>query len=435
MTRMLRAALVLMLAGTAGGCRDDARAPLRFWAMGREGEVVRDLVKDFERETGIRVEVQQIPWSAAHEKLLTAYVGRSTPDVAQLGNTWISEFTALHALDPLDARVASSTALTRESFFPGIWDTNVLDGTTWGIPWYVDTRVLFYRRDLLARAGYDSIPGTWEAWRTCMRAIKRQAGEQKYAIFLPTNEWTVPVLLGLQAGSPLLDDEGTRGAFSAPEFRRAFDFFIALFRESLAPPLSGTQIANLYQEFERGYFSMYVTGPWNVGEFKNRLPANMQRSWATAPMPGPEGGASRVSLAGGSSLVLFSASRRHDDAWKLIEFLSRPDQQIRFYHACGDLPARREAWRDTSLTNDAPMRAFGEQLERVVPTPKVPEWEQIAIRLQSTIESVVRGATSADSALTALDRDVNQMLEKRRWLMEKRRAAPPAAAQPAGGTP
>jgi multiple sugar transport system substrate-binding protein len=429
------AALVLTIAGMAAGCGDDAHAPLRFWAMGREGEVVRDQVRDFERETGIRVEVQQIPWSAAHEKLLTAFVGHSTPDVAQLGNTWISEFTALHALDPLDARVASSATLKRESFFPGIWDTNVLDGTAWGIPWYVDTRVLFYRRDLLARAGYDSIPDTWEGWRKCMHAIKRQAGEQKFAIFLPTNEWTVPVLLGLQAGSPLLADEGTRGAFSAPEFRRAFDFYIGLFRESLAPPLSGTQIANLYQEFERGYFSMYVTGPWNVGEFKHRLPPDMQGAWATGPMPGPEGGASRVSLAGGSSLVLFHASRRHDDAWKLIEFLSRPDQQLRFYQACGDLPARREAWRDTSLTHDAPLRAFGDQLERAVPTPKVPEWEQIAIRLQATVESVVRGAASPDSALATLDRDVNQMLEKRRWLMEKRRSQLHASALHAGGTP
>ena len=90
------AALVL-----GAACAPQAGGPeaVRFWAMGREGEVVQELVRDFERENpGIRVEVQQIPWSAAHEKLLTAFVGRSTPDVAQLGNTWIAEFAALRAL-------------------------------------------------------------------------------------------------------------------------------------------------------------------------------------------------------------------------------------------------------------------------------------------------------------------------------------------------
>jgi hypothetical protein len=54
------------------------------------------------------IEVQQIPWTAAHEKLLTAFVGKSTPDLAQLGNTWVSEFVQLNALEPLGPRVAAS---------------------------------------------------------------------------------------------------------------------------------------------------------------------------------------------------------------------------------------------------------------------------------------------------------------------------------------
>ena len=58
--------------------------------MGREGEVVAELIPQFERDNpGIRVEVQQIPWQSAHEKLLTAFAGRVTPDVAQLGSSWV----------------------------------------------------------------------------------------------------------------------------------------------------------------------------------------------------------------------------------------------------------------------------------------------------------------------------------------------------------
>ena len=99
----LCAALAAGLAA-CGGAREPGKTQIRFWAMGREGEVVTELVRDFERENpAIEVQVQQIPWSAAHEKLLTAHVGGSTPDLAQLGNTWVSEFAALHALEPLDA--------------------------------------------------------------------------------------------------------------------------------------------------------------------------------------------------------------------------------------------------------------------------------------------------------------------------------------------
>jgi len=416
--------LVLPLLATSCARDHAERASIRFWAMGREGEVVQELVRDFERENpGIEVEVQQIPWNAAHEKLLTAHVGRATPDAAQLGNTWVPEFAALRALEPLPSWIASSGAVPESAYFSGIWDTNVVDGVVYGVPWYVDTRLLFYRRDLLAKAGYPRMPGSWSEWRRAMVAVKRVVGKDRYAIFLPTNVYTPWIVFGLQTGSPLLADNGTRGVFADSAYRRAMAFYLDLFRSGLAPRVPGTAIANVYQEFERGTFAMYITGPWELGEFRRRLSPEMQSAWDTAPLPGPEGPESGVSVAGGSSLVLFRGSRHKAEAWKLVEFLSRPEQQARFYRLTGDLPARREAWQDTSLTSDPRVRAFEEQLRRVVSTPKVPEWEQISLKLQDRVESVILGGVSPDSALARLDRDVERILEKRRWLLERRRRA------------
>ncbi|MFL5567163.1 MAG: sugar ABC transporter substrate-binding protein, partial [Gemmatimonadaceae bacterium] len=426
------AALLAELAGALSCApgRGDGRVTLRFWAMGAEGEKVQALIRDFEREhPGVRVELQQIPWTAAHEKLLTAHVGGSTPDVAQLGNTWVPEFAALGALAPLDARVRGSATVPPASYFPGIWDTNVVDGVLYGIPWYVDTRVLFYRSDLLKAAGYDSVPSTWAGWTEAMRAMKARMGPRQYPVLLPTNEWTYPVVFGLQAGSPLLREGGRYGGFRDLRFRRAFGFYMELFRQGLAPAMANTQISNLYQEFERGNIAMYITGPWNIGEFTHRLPPEMDGRWATAPLPGPDGPG--LSLAGGASLVVFRRARQPELAWALIEFLSRPANQVRFYTQTGDLPARREAWADTALANNRYARAFREQLERVAATPKVPEWEQIAVRLQDYSEKVVRHTETLDAALASLDRDVDGMLEKRRWLLARRAQA--AARAAAGG--
>jgi multiple sugar transport system substrate-binding protein len=413
----------LLLALGVAGCAPRPGAPvtLRMWAMGREGEVVSELVRDFEREhPGVHVHVQQIPWSAAHEKLLTSHVGGSLPDLGQLGNSWIAEFGTLRALVPLDTLLAAS-GLGRDDYFGGIWDTNVLDGATLGLPWYVDTRLLFYRRDLLERAGWHEMPRTWEEWRDCLRAIRRGSGNRRYGIFLPTNEWMQPVVLGLQAGSPLLTDHGTRGAFGGPAFRRAFDFYLSLYREGLAPTLGINEIANLYQEFERGTFAMVVTGPWNLGEFARRLPDSLQGAWATAPLPGPDGPG--VSFAGGSSLVMFRDTRHPREAWALLEYLSRPEQQVRFWRLTGDLPARRSAWQDSALTADPRMRAFGEQLLRTAPCPMVPEWEEIATRVYEQADRAIRGVAPADSVLADLDRIVDRLLEKRRWLAARRAAS------------
>ena len=420
--RASAAGLLALVAVGLGGCASAVGhgVTLRFWAMGREGEVVQELMRDFERENpGVHVRVQQIPWSAAHEKLLTAFVGDATPDLAQLGNTWMAEFVALRSLERLDPWRERST-LSPASYFDGIWDTNVIDGALFGIPWYVDTRLLFYRRDLFERAGIARMPESWAAWRAALAAVKRRAGKRGYALFLPPNEYEPLLVLALSARSPLLRDQGTRGAFSEPPFRRAFDFYAGLYRDGLAPPLRNNEVANVYQEFARGYFAAYITGPWNLGEFERRLPPELQAAWATAPMPGPDGKASGVSLAGGSSLVVFRGSRHKAEALRVIEFLSRPEQQLRFYRLTGDLPARREAWRDTALTGNPRIRAFGEQLTRTASTPKVPESELIANRLRDYAEQVVRGGAPADSTLAALDRDVAGILEKRRWLLARR---------------
>jgi multiple sugar transport system substrate-binding protein len=428
---LVLASLLALTLATACAPADGAprEVTLRFWAMGAEGEKVQVLMDEFEREhPGVKVDVQQIPWSAAHEKLLTAHVGDASPDVSQLGNTWVPEFAALNALEPLDPYIRRSPTVAQSSYFPGVWDTNVVDGTVYGLPWYVDTRLLFYRTDLLKAAGYDSMPATWEGWRDAMRAMKARMGPRQYPILLPTNEWQPPVILALQAGAPLLRDGGRYGAFRDPRSKQAFDFYLSLFREGLAPRVSNSEISNLYQEFERGNLAMYITGPWNLGEFASRLPPEMRDRWATAPLPGPDGPG--VSVAGGASLVLFRASRHKAEAWALVEFLSRPDVQARFYAITGDLPARRESWADPKLASDRNAVAFRTQLERVVATPKVPEWEQIAADVMEHGERAIRGGQTVEAALTALDRDVDGLLEKRRWLLARDSVR---RAQSAGG--
>jgi multiple sugar transport system substrate-binding protein len=390
--------------------------------MGREGEVVAELVPEFERRNpGTEVRVQQMPWIAAHEKLITAFVGEATPDIAQLGNTWIPEFVALDAILPLDARVAGSPVVGPTGYFPGIWQTNIVGDSLYGVPWYVDTRALFYRSDLLARAGYDEVPETWEGWLEALRALKQIMGNHGYPLIMPTNEWPPPVILGLQAGSTLLSDGGRYGAFAAPEFRRAFEFYIDLFREGLAPPIRDTQVGNIHQRFGAGEYAMYISGPWYLGEFRRRLPEDIQDDWATAPLPGPDGPG--VSMAGGSSLVVFRASRNADAAWRFIEYLSSPAAQVRFYELSGNLPARLEAWEAPALAGDLKARAFRDQLERAVPLPRVPEWERIATLVYEYGEAAARGRLTVDQALARLDADVDRMLEKRRWLLARGRDA------------
>lgn len=414
------AALLWLTASLAlGSCAPPStRTTLEIWAMGREGEVIGAVIPAFEKENpGIKVRVQQLPFTAAHEKLLTAFAGDALPDMAQLGNSWVPEFVALHALAPLDKRVAATPAIDRADYFPGVWDSNIVTGKLYGVPWYVDTRLLFYRRDLVKQAGFNGPPTSWSEWHAQMVAIKGIVGAKSYATFLPLNEYEPLVVLGLNQPEEMLRDGGRYGNFRGAGFKRALGFYLEIMHEKLAPVAANTEIANVWDEFDRGFFSFYITGPWQIGEFQRRLPATRQNIWMTAPMPGPNGPGS--SNAGGSSLVLFKTSDKQEAGWKLIEYLSRAAVQVKFHGLTGDLPPRRSAWAAPSLRDDPYSRAFAEQLQRAKPTPKVPEWERIATEVRLIAESAAHGRLTVDQAATEMDARADAILAKRRWMLDQ----------------
>jgi len=415
-TWLTRVAAVVAAPVGLGACGRSAKnEPLRFWAMGREGEVVGDLLGPFEREhSSIRVRVEKLPWSAAHEKLLTAFAGDATPDIAQLGNTWIAELAALGALEPLQPW-ADAAGIAAADHFDGIWRTNQIDGTLYGLPWYVDTRLLFYRRDLFERAGVTTMPEDWAGMVRAFDALQR-AGVA-HPLLLPLNEFEPLLAFALQQDDPLLRDGARYGNFRSAGFKRALSFYLDHFARGHAPYLTSNVIANLWQEFGRGTFAAYISGPWNIGELDRRLPPELQRSWSTAPLPGPNGPG--ASTAGGSSLVIFRHSQRKAEAMRLIEYLSRPAVQLQFHALTGNLPPRRSTWTMAPLSSDQRAAAFARQLERAKASPAVPEWERIAQEMQLYATRAHRYGTSIGETTAALDARVDGFLEKRRWMLAR----------------
>jgi multiple sugar transport system substrate-binding protein len=414
-----RAALGLMAGAgaTLTGCgRNDGITHLTFWAMGNEGTNVPRLIPAFEAANpAIKVEVQPQPWTAAHQKLLTGYAGNSLPDVSQIGNTWVAEMAAIGALSPTPPEAADLLS----DQFAAVLETNRIEGRAVATPWYVDTRLIFHRTDLLAQAGFDAMPTTWSEWKQAMHAVKRVVGPEKYAILLPVNEFEQLLTFGLQGDQSLLRDQDARGNFASPSFQAALAFYKSLFDEGLAPVASASQISNVWTEFARGWFSFYFSGPWTIGDMKSRLPSEIQPHWTTAGVPGPTGPG--ASAPGGSSLAVFRSSPNQEAAWKLVRYLSDPTVQAEFNVITGSLPARPSAWSAPKVASDPYVTAFGGQLERARAVPKVPEWERIVTEMQIVAERMVRGEFTVAEASREIDRRADRLLEKRRWMLDRGR--------------
>jgi multiple sugar transport system substrate-binding protein len=388
---------------------------VQVWAMGVEGEALGTLAARFMRDHGGEVVVQALPWSSAHEKLLTAFAADSLPDVLALGNTWVPEFVALDALEPLDGFAAAGRIDLNKNFAVARRSVTIAD-KLYGLPWYVDTRLLYYRRDLLRAAGFERIATVRAEWDRQLSVLSR-AG---HGLLMPINEYEPLVAFCLQAGVPLLLDNGTRGGFRQPVLRQAFEYVASLYGRGFAPVVTNTEVPDIYGSFARGDFAFLISGPWNLGEFAQRLPANLRDSWATAPLPGPSG--TGASLAGGVSLCLMRASRNKERAFAFIDYIGNARQQGFLHETTGDLPADRTAWVDTGLMRDPRSKAFFDQLVLATAPPMVPEWERIANEMATALERIVRGVEPLDAALARLDDFTDDVLAKRRWMQARAQA-------------
>ena len=105
----------------------------------------------------VKVNVTPVAWDQAVAKLQTAIAGKTTPDVSQMGTDMMGQFGATGAFEPVPADIDPSV------FFESAWNTNLVDGVVSGVPWYVETRLLYYRTDIAEegrRHGSLRRPGT-----------------------------------------------------------------------------------------------------------------------------------------------------------------------------------------------------------------------------------------------------------------------------------
>ena len=375
---------------------------ITIWAMGEEGLNLEKITPRFEKENpDIKVKVVQIPWNLAYDKLITAVAGGTAPDLAQVGTTWMAAFAAMGALLPLDEFVARSEIVSPDHFFPGSWNTGVVGNVVYGIPWYVDVRVLYYRTDILHAAGFDHPPTSWEELFEVARVLAKKGN---YGLALSPH-WQEFLPFVWQAGGDVLDETLTRPRVTEPEFIEALEFFVSLFQTGLAP--IGETI-DLFEAFRTGFYPMFFSGPWMVELISSRLP-DIKGRWSIAMMPKK---VTRASFVGGSNWAIFSGTRYPEECWRFIEFMVRPDVQVEWYRILRALPAVKAAWQDPFIAEEPMMQVFGAQLEEAVAPPATPAWEEIAQAIMHRVEEAIRGVRSPAEAVQLLDQDIRTILAR-----------------------
>jgi multiple sugar transport system substrate-binding protein len=371
-----------------------AKGTIDVWAMGTEGDKLGDFVKAFQKENpDATVKVTAIPWEAAHDKIANAIASGKTPDVSLIGTTWMGEFAQAGGLEPTPEGLVDSG-----DFFDGAWGSTEVGNTSYGVPWYVETRVLYYRTDLARKAGWSEAPQSWDELKKFAQDLEKKAGV-KYGLNLPpgqTGSWQTMLPFAWSNGASLTNDDGTKYTIDSPQMKEALEYYKSFFDEGLSPTHT-LDAGELESGFANGTYGSFISGPWHTGLVEDA--GVKQDQYAVAPLPGKDS-APGTSFVGGGDLAVFSDSDNKDGAWKLVKWLSEPQVQQDFYEAVGDLPSVKAAWESGKLADDPQLQVFGEQLKNTVAPPSVPTWEQVAAVIDSDVEKATKGATPIDQAIS-----------------------------------
>jgi len=393
------AVLALTGCGRGDGTDDGAAEPgeevaegaatgsVEIWAMGTEGEELGDFAAAFTEENpDVEINVTAIPWDAAHDKIATAIAGGQTPDVSMIGTTWMGEFAATGALDPTPDLIDSA------GFFEGAWGSTDVGGTNYGVPWYVETRVLYYRTDLVPEP-----PTDWDGLTAMAQDV--QAAGAEWGINLQpgqTGAWQTFMPFAWQAGAQMTNEDATEFTIDSPEFVEALTKYQSFFTDGLAP--TDLPQGSLEPGFMAGTIGSFVSGPWHVGILEETDAAGMENV-ALTPLPA---GAESASFIGGANLAVFKDAENRDAAWKFVEWLSRPEVQVEWYKTVNDLPSVATAWDDPAIADDEYLSVFGEQLETAVAPPSIPTWEEVASVIDTELERLCKSGADPQEVATTI---------------------------------
>lgn len=406
--RMLRiataGAAALALSASLAACGADTPsgtgtpATIKVWVMGDDGKNFSNLVQDFTKNTNIKVEVDAIPWGSVNEKLTTAVASGNGPDVMQVGLSLLSTFQAAGALLDINQYVAAHPNLKTENFLDAVSADKLNPaGKVLSVPWISDTRILFYRTDILSQVGFSTPPKTWTQLRDY--AVKLAArGKGQYGYYIPQWDAPLPIQFTWQAGGKVVDSSG-KVTFDTPEFKQAADFYTSFYRQNLVPTASDFDQT---QGFISGVTPMLISGPYLAKAIADQAP-DLAGKWAVTTLPTEKAG---TALFAGSNLGIWSKSTNVEASLKLLDYLSEPATQLKWYKVNGELPTVKTALADASLASDPNVAVYTKQLQNAQLLPVVPAWDQIQKKLLDSLNNIALKGADPNATLAQLNQDV-----------------------------
>jgi multiple sugar transport system substrate-binding protein len=380
---------------------------VRLWIMPNGPKPKEDMeavVKPFEQKNGVKVNVEVVGWDVQFDRIRNAAIAGEGPDVTQAGTTQVPFFAALGGFEDINSRVGDIGG--KAAYPDGVWQTTQVVGRdgTWAMPWFTEARAIYYRKDVLKKAGVDEATAftDWDAFRNTLEKVKqvKSIGGEKIEPFGSPGKKAFDLVHHVMpfvwdAGGAELSADNTKSAIASPQAEQGVKFMADLLSSGLYDKSQlerdGTGVEN---QFKGGRLAVWMGGPWVLGSVKraddeNWVPA-ARDNLGIAPMPaGPEG--KGYTFVGGSNLMMFKSSKNKDAAWALMKYLSQDQIQSDYAAKQGMFPSRIEPQKLAGEAN-ANYGSFFKAIQQGRTYAPIPQWGQIENAYKARFANILEDA-------------------------------------------
>lgn len=367
---------------------------------------VKAMTSAFEKDNpGVTVNVEFVPYEALYDKIVASKAaGGAGYDVVLYDVIWPAAFAQNGVLVDVTDRLKE---LDRSKVFDGAWATVNYDGKTYGMPWILDTKYLFYNTEILEKAGIATPPKTWDELAKDAKIIKDK-GLVQYPIVWSWSQAeavicdyvTLTAAYGgkfFEADKPVFDKGGSLDA-------------VTYMADSLKNGLSNPNSKEYLEEDVRKVFSAGDAAfalNWTYMYAKANDPAESKvvGKVGVVPAPGVEGKSTASGVNGSMGLGITAGSSKPDLAWKYIVYLtSKPVQN---QYAKLSLPIWKASYTDPAVTKgqESLVKAADVSIGLMTLRPTVASYQELSTILQAQIQNALAGKASPADALAAAAKD------------------------------
>jgi multiple sugar transport system substrate-binding protein len=414
----LAGAALFGVAGCGGGGQEGGNELIFSWGRDDTGALTK-LIEQFNKqnEGQIRVRHRVMPTDTGQyfDQLRTEFqAGGGDIDVIGGDVIWPAQFALNGYILDLSDRFTDTDA-----FLPGPMQSNTYDGKVWGVPWYTDAGLLYYRRDWLEDGGFSGPPGTWEELQEMALKIKQDAGTQAGFVFQGA-QYEGGVCNGLELirthGGEVLDpNDPSKVIIGSPEAASGLETWRSMIEDGVSP-----QAVLQYQEdpshgaFLRGDSVFLRNWPYVYALAGDPATSNIKPDQlGIAPIPVSEGNPSSSTL-GGWNFFINATSDKQEEAWEFIKFMTAPEQQRFNAVEGGKNPTRRSLYDDPEVLEKHPVARLGKEvlIGNTEPRPVSPVYSDMSLEMAEQFNAALAGEVSPEQAVETLQSQLQQIAEE-----------------------